>query len=71
MNSNEPPSIQKKLSDEFDAAIDLVEQEEDEEVTGIVIKVAYTPNDLDSDSDTGWSIETNTKFVTESVEMDF
>ena len=71
MKINEPPSIQKKLSDEFDAAIDLVEQEEDKEVTGIVTKGAYTPKVLDSNSNTDWSIVADAKFVTESVEIVF
>ena len=68
---NEPRSIQKKLSDEFDAAIDLVDQEEDEEVTGIVTKGAYISKVFDSDSYTGRSIVADAKFVTESVEIDF
>ena len=68
---NEPPIIQKKLSDEFDALIGFMEQEEDTEVMGIVTKGAYTPKDLDSDSKTDWSIVADVKFVTELVEMDF
>ena len=67
----EPPSIQKKLSDEFDVTISVREQEEDAEVTGIVIKGAYTPKELNSDSKTGRSIVAHAKFVTELVEKDF
>ena len=68
---NEPLNIQKKLSAEFDLAIDLEDQEQDEEATGIVTKRAYMPKDLDSNSDTGWSIVADATFITESVEMDF
>ena len=55
----------------FDAVIGFMEQEKDEKITGIVTKGAYPPKDLDSDSNTGWSIVTGTNFFTESVEMDF
>ena len=71
MKINEPPSIQKKLSNEFDAVIGFVEQEEDAEIKGIVTKGAYRSKDLDSDSKTGQSIVANAEFVTELVEMDF
>ena len=67
----EPPSIKKKLSNEFDEAIGVREQEEDAEVTGLVTKGAYTPKDLDSDGKTGQSIVANAKFVTELVDIDF
>ena len=71
MKINEPPIIQKKLSDEFNAVISFREQEEEAEVTGIVTKGAYTPKDLNSDRETGRYIVANAKFVTELVEMDF
>ena len=48
-----------------------MEQDEDEEITGIVTKGVYMPKDLDSDSHTGRSIVADAKFVTELGEMDF
>ena len=59
------------MSTVFELVIDLAEQGEDQEATGIVTKGAYTPKDLNSDSNTGWSIVDGAKFVTELVEMDF
>ena len=66
-----PSSIKKKLGATFDSAIGLEERSEDEETVDIVTKGAYTPKDLDRDSDTGWSIIDDATFVTELVEMDF
>ena len=66
-----PPSINKNLREEFDAAIGVSDQEKDAEVTGLDTNVAYTPNGLNSDNKTGQSIVANAKFVIESVEMDF
>ena len=71
MKINESFSIQKKLSEEFDAVIGFVEQEEDGEVTSIGTKEVYTPKDLDSDSKIGQSIVTNAKFITELVKIYF
>ena len=65
-----PPSINKKLVEDFDAAISVSEQEKDAERTGLDTNRAYTPNDLDSDNETGRYIVANAKFITESVEMD-
>ena len=67
----EPPSIKKKLSDEFDEAIGVREQEEGAKGTGLVTKGAYTPKDFDSDGKTGWSIVAYAKFATELVDIHF
>ena len=51
--------------------IGLDNQSEDTAITGQVATGAYTPKDLDSDSDTGRLIVADAIFVTELVEIDF
>ena len=61
----------KKLVEDFDAAINVSEQEKDAERTGLDTNGAYTPNDHKSDNETGRYIVADEKFATESVAMDF
>ena len=63
-----PPSINKKLVEDFDVAICVSEQEKDAERTGLDTNGVYTPNDLESNNKIGWYIVVDTKFVTELVE---
>ena len=66
-----PPSINKKLVEDFDAAIGVSEQEKDAERTDLEINRAYTPNDLESNNKKGRYIVANAKFVTGLVEIVF
>ena len=61
----------KKLVEDFDAAINVSEQEKDAERTGLDTNKAYMPNDLESDHKTEQYIVADAKFVTKLVEMDF
>ena len=65
-----PPTLKKNLGKEFERAIGLDGQREGELSVGSVKKVAYTPNDLERNDDTGRSIIEDAAFVTDLVDFD-